>query len=60
MLARFCEPPCDGDSGVPLEVFSDCAGSVACATSSSTALGPENTRRHMWQLWWSKIGDSAS
>eukprot|EP00959_Pyramimonas_sp_CCMP1952_P044452 928913-Pyramimonas_sp.AAC.1 len=59
MLARFSEPPCDGDAGVPLDVFSDCAGSVARATSSSTALSPDNSRRHMWKLWWSKVGDSA-
>ena len=59
MLARFSEPPSDGDDGVPLEVFSDCAGSIACATSSSTALDPRNERRHLWQLWWSRVGSSA-
>ena len=40
----------------PLEVYSDCAGSITCAVGVGKALAKGAARRHLWHRWWQELG----
>ena len=40
----------------PLEVYSDCAGSITCAVGVGKALAKGAARGHLWHRWWQELG----
>ena len=50
----------ESDPDNPLVVYSDCKGSIGCASNVGVGLDLNNPRRHFWEQWWTGVGKDAS